>query len=55
MTAQHVVTVVGQCNDGLFRLAYEKKLSVVVDTVTRLQDKYVGMQREREREAVGIN
>ena len=55
MIDQHVAAAVGQSNDGLFRLAYEKKLSVVVDTITRLQDKYVGMQREREREAVGIN
>ena len=32
----------GQCNDGLFRLAAEGRLTVTVDSVSRLEGKSVG-------------
>jgi hypothetical protein len=43
----------GQCNDGLFRLAWEKRLTVTVDSVSRLEGKSVGERQSGARLQAG--
>lgn len=36
------IVVTGQCNDGLFRLAFDKKVTVLIDSVDSLYEQHVG-------------